>query len=66
MNSGGATSIALLTWPSRVIYSGIDVNVGFVASTFFFSAGSIIRPHDDGTLTANSAVAQLFITQVNR
>ncbi len=64
--SSGATSIALLAWPERIIYSGIDVNVGFVSSTYFFPAGSIIRPHDDGTLTANPANAQLYFIQVSR
>ncbi len=63
--SGGATGIQLMAWPERVIYSQVTSSaVGFVTFTFFFAAGSVIRPHDDGACTSNGAAAQLYIAQV--
>lgn len=63
--SGGATAINLLAWPERVLFSVAAATAtcaGFNA--FYFASGSILRPHDDGTCTANTASAQLLITQV--
>jgi hypothetical protein len=65
-SASGATGIQLLAWPGRIIYSQVASSaVGFVTSTLFLPAGSVVRPHDDGACTTNGSAAQLFITQVS-
>lgn len=64
--TGGATAINLIAWPERIMYSQVDGVAGNFGNTFFFPAGSVIRPHDDGTCTTNTGIAQIFIAQVNR
>ncbi len=65
-NAGGATAINLLVWPAKIVYATCTTADSFLGNSFFFQAGSIIRPHDDGNCEPILGAAKIFITQVSK